>query len=110
MSRVQTLKGRIIKTDLKLENMIKELKEYGHDYEYNLKHWSEITYDYGDLKEKEYTFYNGVVYEINYKEIEIDNIFEIDKDGNFLLSFYNGSCCLNEAIGLAFKKRGEKND
>lgn len=107
MSETVHYKGKLKRLNLEkesVENCCKRIcnKNNVVSLKSHNKNWKE------ELKDIEYNKYyvtDDDVYETNLIEIdETDDIFEIDKKLNYDIRFYNGGCCVSEALDEAFEK------
>jgi len=77
------------------QNNIFFLKSYNRNWEEELE----------NIEYNKYYINNNDVYETNLIEVnEEDDIFEIDKELNYTIRFYNGGCCVSEALDEALMK------
>jgi len=108
MSDYETHKGKLEKIDKNIDELFDELIDNG------LKISSFYKKPYDSKTKKEIIMYEVKNYIITSDEIfkiietpinDYEDIFEIDKDNNFLVRFYNGGMSFQEALTIALKKR-----
>ena len=111
MSEVDWYKGKLTRVNRKENETLEQLCRRILDKENKFKRdWHD---DYRDALLDEcyesYTEIKGEIYRIEKeRKDECDDIFEAHKneDGtiNFEVKYYNGGCCLSEAIEIALRK------
>jgi hypothetical protein len=101
MSEIEHHLGKLKPTGQSIDHYVKDCKIPSY-YENNEEYFNEV------FTEKAYAI-NGIVYEIETKNIEGEGIAtsRLNDDGtiDFQVKYYNGGCSFNEAIEDALKNK-----
>lgn len=107
MSRQETIKGVLKPTNETLNEYMANI-EFPDYYDRNDE--DDVEEYFNDKFYRKAVLIDGMVYEVDSKEVEGADIFDARKVENgeihFLVSYYNGGCSFSEAIDEALEKNG----
>ncbi len=101
MSETVHYKGKL--KEIEVDSIEEFAKEY---FDKELPNYYESYTEMLD-DEDDFFIHNDKLYEIiNFKDIDpYDDIFEMNKNMEFTLKYYNGGCGFKEALGYAFENQ-----